>query len=408
MTARHRMAALHCLLVGLVATSACRASASDRPPPPAVRDSAGVAIVENQAPAWGRTRGFRIEQRPLLDLGGVAGDTALDFSAVNGAVRLASGRLAVADEATGQIRIFDQRGLMVRRLGGRGTGPGEFAALSALQQLPGDSIAAWDRARALVTVFGPDGRVARSVSLAGDEGAGVAPAQAIGVMASGEVLGSGLPRVTDRPVPQKGVWRDSVAYVAVAPDGRRRTVGHFPSDELVVRAGGRQLTVARVPFGRGAVAAVRGAGFVLGEGEAEIGVYDASGALRRSIRWPARPAAVTAADSARFIADLVAGVHDQLTRQQREGFWRTVPFARTLPAHGAIRVGVGGELWVTEPGAYGERAARTHVFAPDGRWLGTLTLPDRFTLLEAGTDYLLGSWKDADEVEHVRMYGLKR
>ncbi len=37
---------------------------------------------------------------------------------------------------------------------------------------------------------------------------------------------------------------------------------------------------------------------------------------------------------------------------------------------------------------------------------GTLGLPPRFQPLDIGPDYILGLWRDADDVEHVRMYQL--
>jgi hypothetical protein len=46
------------------------------------------------------------------------------------------------------------------------------------------------------------------------------------------------------------------------------------------------------------------------------------------------------------------------------------------------------------------------VFDKAGKWLGTVTLPARFNPMDIGTDYVLGLWRDEDDVEHVRMYRL--
>jgi len=35
-----------------------------------------------------------------------------------------------------------------------------------------------------------------------------------------------------------------------------------------------------------------------------------------------------------------------------------------------------------------------------------LGLPPRFQPLDIGPDYILGLWRDADDVEQVRLYGL--
>ena len=46
------------------------------------------------------------------------------------------------------------------------------------------------------------------------------------------------------------------------------------------------------------------------------------------------------------------------------------------------------------------------VFDADGVWLGVTTLPSGFTPMDIDTDYVLGLWRDADEVEHVQLYEL--
>jgi hypothetical protein len=51
---------------------------------------------------------------------------------------------------------------------------------------------------------------------------------------------------------------------------------------------------------------------------------------------------------------------------------------------------------------------KTQIFAPDGEWLGTIALPDRLTVLEIGSDYVLGVWRDEFDVERVQLLTLER
>ena len=46
------------------------------------------------------------------------------------------------------------------------------------------------------------------------------------------------------------------------------------------------------------------------------------------------------------------------------------------------------------------------VFDRRGIWLGDVTLPAGLTVYEIGSYYVLGSWQDEIEVEHVRLYEL--
>ena len=47
------------------------------------------------------------------------------------------------------------------------------------------------------------------------------------------------------------------------------------------------------------------------------------------------------------------------------------------------------------------------VFDAQGRWLGDVTLPARFSPMDIGADYVLGVARDEDGVETVAMYTLR-
>jgi hypothetical protein len=49
------------------------------------------------------------------------------------------------------------------------------------------------------------------------------------------------------------------------------------------------------------------------------------------------------------------------------------------------------------------------VFAPDGRWLGTVQMPAQFELRAVSRGQAIGVWKDPDtDVQYVRTYDLIR
>jgi len=69
-----------------------------------VRDSAGIAIVENHTPLWTETERWRLSDEPVLQIGAVDGDDAYLFSQITGALRLSDGRIVVANGASRELR----------------------------------------------------------------------------------------------------------------------------------------------------------------------------------------------------------------------------------------------------------------------------------------------------------------
>ena len=78
-----------------------------------------------------------------------------------------SGRIYVADDLNWRISVFDGSGRLLRRLGRRGQGPGEFESPWSLAVDRLDSLFVWDGALARISVFGPDFRFARSFAAPG-------------------------------------------------------------------------------------------------------------------------------------------------------------------------------------------------------------------------------------------------
>jgi hypothetical protein len=78
------------------------------------------------------------------------------------------------------------------------------------------------------------------------------------------------------------------------------------------------------------------------------------------------------------------------------------------PAFGRILIAATGELWVADFAAPPADPAAWRVFAPDGRWLATVAMPQRFRLEAVGRDRVAGVWRDEFDVERVRVHRLTR
>ena len=124
-----------------------------------VRDSAGVGIAESLRPAWLEGSGWRMGSEPLLRLGVLDGDEALQFNGITGLARLDDGTIVVGDGGSGEVRYFDASGTVRAVTGGSGEGPGEFAGMAGLGLAPDGTIWAYDFSLRRVTRFDAAGEI---------------------------------------------------------------------------------------------------------------------------------------------------------------------------------------------------------------------------------------------------------
>jgi hypothetical protein len=372
---------------------------------PVVRDSAGVQIVENGAPAWKQGRGWRLSAEPALDIGMLDGPPQYQFGDIAGVVRLGDGTVVVGDDQSKDLRFFDRSGRHVRTVGREGGGPGEFRSVGSLFAVE-DSLVVGDWSSRRVSVFAPDGRLVRAIPIEGKEF--TFPA---GYFRGGAVLlraGTTFDN-TSRP----GIRRDSITYLRLDPAGGPPTkLGRFPGPESWVQTNGGGIMVTSPAFGRTSRLAPVPDGFFFGSADAhEIRRYDAAGRLVRLIRRREELRPVTPADIDRYKQLLQKDVEESkepFLRQMLARSLADMPFPETMPAHGEIRADRAGNLWVSDFQVTTEDAGRWTVFDPQGRMLGAVATPPRFQLHDIGADYVVGVWKDELDVEHVRMFSLEK
>jgi hypothetical protein len=393
--------------IGLLpALAACGGDA--RAAGPVVRDSAGVRIVENAAPAWKDGEGWRLSAEPSLDIGMLDGPPQYQFGRVTGAVRLGDGTVVVGDDQSKELRFFDRSGRHLRTVGREGGGPGEFKAVGLLGVV-GDSLMVGDYNNRRVSVFAPDGKLVRAVPLdaAGSRDFTIP----VGYLGDGSVLvsSSGVFDGGSR----SGVSRDSVRYLRLAPaGGAPRELGRFAGSEMFVQSGGGTVMVGPRAFGRSAEISVVPDGFFYGASDTyQIGRYDASGRLLRLVRRPQEVRPVTPADIERYREarlKLAAETRGGRFRQMQEKSLAAMSYPETMPAYGDVQADRAGNLWVSDFQVTPEDPGTWTVFDPEGRMLGTVATPARFRAFEIGADYVLGVWKDELDVDHVRMFRLEK
>jgi len=402
------------VLVALAAGAAAGCGAADTAPTYAVRDSAGVQIVESTAPAWRADEGWRVAAEPSLQIGVVDGPEEYQFSQIVGAHRLPDGRIVVADRRAAQLRFYDAEGRFLDAYGRSGSGPGEFRSMLWVGAYRGDSLAMWDGGARRLTVIAPETRQGRmqtiELSQHGEPGAGSLMVQLPGAVSG--VFGDGSLVVTPHlwlPVEPGKASRPLVTFIRYSPEGEPLdTVVRVLGPEIQIRPPGSGNISP--PFPRRFVSAIHGRRFYHGPAEGyEIRVYTADGALERVIRASHRDLAVTEAAREAYREQQRSRATDDASRAQIERALAEVEFPATLPPYERMLVDEEDHLWVQDYLLPGHEGPTTwSVFDPEGRLLGVVELPARFEPRQIGGDFILGVWQDELDVSYVRLYALER
>jgi hypothetical protein len=351
------------------------------------RDSGGVRIVENRNAVWKAGQGWKIETTPALVIGDAGGDSAYRFGGIEGALRLSDGRIVIANRSTSELRYFDAAGKFLFAAGGRGRAAGELGYIAGIQRCGGDSV--WVEhmpALGMVqSVFSPAGKHVRTFALKLVDGGQ-------SYRSTCERDGRHVAIAWDKlPTPTSpGAWRPNVPLSLTAPDGTLlRKLGEVPGDERhsYQMEDGTMGGSSPRPLGKRFAIAGTKDGFFMGAGDRyEIAAYDSAGKLRTIIRRDFTPIRVDSTLLGDAKRELIAESPREADRW--ELFFEDMDIPRRLPPYHEIRADASGNLWVNEyvrPGA----DARWSIFRPDGVFLGTLTIPKRFRVMDIGDDFLL-------------------
>lgn len=386
------------LVLGAVLAVACATDADPGDPAFALRDSAGVVIAENadpDPPSWS------LDQAPVVDL---AGDEEghEPFFRLRSVTALADGGMAVVNADT-EIRFYDPDGGLAAVVGREGEGPGEFRFLTWLEPLPGDTLAAFDHSLRRVSFLDPGRGFVRSVRIelprpeAPREPYFFTMGSTLGMLHDRTVVGSGRNYVRLEGRPGHRVARGRFVRVDTA-GAVLDTLGTFRMGEFWERRQGERPGIASVPFPGITRIEIAGDRILVSEGPARrVDVYAPDGGLLRSIRElrPLRP--VTPEDL------------EAWRRERAEGDGpgpppSDAPAPDSFPAYGSISVDDRDRLWVAEFPRPADRGRDWRVFDPDGRLLGRLHTPHRFSLHDIRGDRLYGIWYDEVDVPHLRVY----
>lgn len=390
-----------------------------------VRDSAGISITESVGPAWGAGDRWRVSETPQTAIGMSGGDQAYELFRPRAAFRLSDGRIVIGNTGTLQIRFYDDSGRHLMDVGRGGGGPGEFGRLDRVFRVAGDSVVVYDQTQRRITIFGPNGAHVRDISL-DQRNRNFFPA--IGARFSdGSYIGSLRLRRENDELP-RGLVQDSILVLRFSVAGELLdTLGVFHNRVMDVQTrsiGNNSFRgPAEVAFSPRTVWTAANDKLLVGTSDHyDIRVFQQDGALAEIVRKNHAPVPVADADRRRLVQAWRDIWYDRLDNPEIQYVLHTLeesPLPDAFPAFDpqvlddqgrrigeSLLIDSDGNLWVAEYRPPGNDLPRWSVFDADGRWLGELTLPERFTLTDAGSDYLLGVSRDELGVESVMLYGL--
>ena len=378
------------LLVISVPLSAACSSVRDKEP---TSDSLRVNVAPNaQTPRW------NLSAEPMLTIGR-DGDSLYEFHNPGTALSLSDGRIVVTN-AHQEIRYYGSNGEFIQRVGRKGYGPGEFRQLSAITVLINDSIAA---------VNNHDGAF-REIIIFDDRGNSVREFRA-------DMRGPGLIRL------QSGDWigeiveRQRMSCKATPTEVRSELpiVRARPSGDVVQELArilaGFGLMVGcdyyNVPLSpQGSWTAGGGHLFTADDTGHVIHVRSIeSGRILRTV--------TTDAPQRRVTQDMIdealnppspgnLGVGRERSRTTRPD----MRYPDVLPSIFSMQVDKDGNLWVRRYFLASDPEHEWWIYEPNGRLEATLKHPSQFRLTEIGSDYVLGLWRDQNDVQTIRRYSL--
>ncbi len=378
----------------------------------AVRDSAGITVVENH-PGEAPLRHIARLDSSYLRIGVLEGDPAYIFSSIVGLRGLDGGGLLVAESQANELRVYDASGLHVRTLGGRGEGPGEFSFLTGLAGVSGDTVWAWDfQSRRLTsyltsgefigTVTGPGGMsglfgelhrlddgtyLAQSLLITGTRGSA-------GSQDPFPIRDSILIRHLD-----SGLRELDTIAVLLSSEGTRQ-VQRQDGNRILIRMSPR-------PFGRTSYFHPSLSGVVTATNDSYQWMVRAlDGTVQLISRVPDFDRPISAGQVTELRDWMLSSATSEQQTRDVEARFEDFSLPDLAPAFGPIRVDPSGRVWLAEYKAVPNTASIWTVFSPDGQLLGQVEVPPGLEVHEIGDDYLLGVQRDEFDVPYVLRFPL--
>jgi hypothetical protein len=343
---------------------------------------------------------WSISDAPALHVG--RGD-GVAFGWISAATVLTDGTVVAADNLEKVLHIFGSDGTHIRKVGGRGEGPGEFEATSQLIRSGGDTLIVSDQLSHRVSFFDSSGEYIRLVRPKTEHSSDLAVLGAI----AGDLLIQAL-YARGR---KEGLSRDTMIIALMdRRTGAVTPLSRVPGGEYVATITADRLRMRRAPFARSTLAAATSDRYAIGYADNDsIVVFDSNHALLHQIpRGERSIARVRKADVRRYYDATRPPGSDVDAYLRRAGNPDVAP--ASMPAFDKLIFDRSGNLWVRRyrppwhPGA-----EIWDVYDMNGRAIGDVpVLMKGGEIVEIGDNYIVAVLTDSMDTETLAVYGLVR
>ncbi len=358
-----------------------------------VEDSAGVQIVRNSV-------------QPA------AGDPDYQFGQIAGLDATSDGRILVLDNQALHVKVFSASGVYERAIGQAGSGPAEFGPGAALLMVGvGDTVIVPDAGNQRVNVILLDEGEHTSFPLRFEEGIPMRwQMSSSGVLvAQRRALNLPNQEAADVDVIARQAYDGSTVDTLLTP----------PRGETFSFSGG--LPEFHFFSPEPAWTLLNDGSFVFATSdEFRISVFDLDGNVQRIITMPHEDVAVSEEDET-IITEMIARLFEEqgVPPEQLDVMTRNISYEEVFPAFTQLRNGPERSLWVQRVGIPSDMTEDERenwnpmldqgsdewdVFDAEGRYLGVVAMPDRFSPFSLKGDLLYGVWRDEFEVQYVKVY----
>ncbi len=397
-------------LLTMVAAAACAAGEAQWAG--SIIDSAGVQMVSNTPEGvWTEETQWTVVEE--LRIGSLDEEPEYQFGRVGGIDVASDGRMFVLDTQGQHVKVFSAEGQYEQTIGGPGSGPGEIGAAaaggSAVVVAAGDTLLVPDMANQRVNRYAPDGSVLSSFPM---------DFQSQGLPMAWQTTPSGLVAMQVRPLitGEEGETPQDFIFL-VGPDGSiTDTITSFASGETISFGGG--LPAWKIYAPETAWRLTDDGQLLRGISDAyRISEYTRSDSLTRVVTMPFELRPVTDGDK-----DLILRLFRELFEEQAVPptfigrLLERVSFGETLPAFIQIQMGPQGSIWVQHVRAVSDLpddqidasnfleefgSPSWDVLDRGGRYLGVVTMPDRFAPRVIVENKIYGVWRDDLDVQYI-------